>query len=499
MKVLFVTPELAPWMKSGGLGEISWSLPGALIEAGVDARILVPAYAPLRRAFPAARPVAEFPFPGGALAPARLLEARADNGLPLLLLDCEQYYLREGTAYLDADGNDFGDNHLRFGLLSRIAALLGSGESPLAWRPDVLHCNDWPCGLAPAHLHFMGGTKAATVMSIHNLAFQGIYPADTLGALGLPPESFAMDGVEYWGKLSFMKAGLHYAERITTVSPRYAEEIQTEAYGYGFAGLLRWRRDALTGILNGIDTKVWDPATDPHLPRRYEFAHLKGKEACKAALRERFGLNAEFSMPLLGAVCRITQQKGIDLLLEIGDRIAQVPAQLVVLGTGDRGLEAALSGLAQRHPGQFSVWIGFDDALAHLLEAGADIFLMPSRFEPCGLNQMYSLRYGTPPLVRNTGGLADTVVDCNAASLATGSANGFVFEEATPQALLEAIRRAAAAWRDKPLWHKLQRNGMALDFSWSRAATAYKDIYTGLTAKRTKKKAAASARSAAAS
>ncbi len=226
---------------------------------------------------------------------------------------------------------------------------------------------------------------------------------------------------------------------------------------------------------------------------------MKGKEACKAALRERFGLNAEFSMPLLGAVCRITQQKGIDLLLDIGDEIAQIPSQLVVLGTGDRGLEAALAGLAQRHPGQFSVRIGFDDALAHLVEAGADIFLMPSRFEPCGLNQMYSLRYGTPPLVRNTGGLADTVVDCDAASLAAGSANGFVFEEATSQALLDGIRRAAVAWRDKPLWHRLQRNGMALDFSWSRAADAYKDVYAGLAAGAAKKKAAAGARSAAAS
>ena len=482
-------------MKSGGLGEISWSLPGALIEAGVDARILVPAYAPLRRAFPAARPVAEFPFPGGALAPARLLEARADNGLPLLLLDCEQYYLREGTAYLGADGNDFGDNHLRFGLLSRVAALLGSGESPLAWRPDVLHCNDWPCGLAPAHLHFMGGTKAATVMSIHNLAFQGIYPADTLGALGLPPESFAMDGVEYWGKLSFMKAGLHYAERITTVSPRYAEEIQTEEFGYGFAGLLRWRRQDLVGILNGIDMGVWDPATDPHLPRRYEYAHLKGKEASKTALRSRFGLLEEGSSPLLGAVCRITHQKGLDLLIEIGDEIALLPAQLALLGTGDKSLEAALLGLAQRHPGRFSVWTGFDDGLAHLLEAGADIYLMPSRFEPCGLNQMYSLRYGTPPIVRETGGLADTVVDCSDATLASGTANGFVFRQASPAALLEAIRRAVAAWHDKALWHKLQRNGMVLDFGWSKAANTYQSVYAGL-AGEPKRKAGGARRSA---
>lgn len=470
-------------MKSGGLGEISWSLPAALHEAGVDARVLVPAYAPLLAAFPGAKQVAELAPPGGELPAARLLEARTGGGVPLLLLDCPAFFRRAGSAYLDADGNDFVDNYLRFGLLSNIAALLSSMASPLHWRPDVLHCNDWPCGLAPAYLHFMKGAKAATVMSIHNLAFQGIFPADTLSALGLPPAAFAMDGVEFWGKLSFMKAGLHYAERITTVSPRYAEEIQTEAFGYGFAGLLRWRRDDLTGILNGIDTKTWNPATDPYLPRHYEFAHLKGKEANKAALRQRFGLAADASSPLLGAVCRITQQKGLDLLLGIGDEITLIPAQLVLLGTGDKGLETALSSLAERHPGQFAVHIGFDDGLAHLVEAGSDIFLMPSRFEPCGLNQMYSLRYGTPPLVRNTGGLADTVVDCNDATLANGTANGFVFDDATPEALLVTIRRAVAAWHDKALWHKLQRNGMVLDFSWSNAATAYRAIYAELSLK----------------
>ena len=300
MKILFATPELAPWMKSGGLGEISASLPAALHEAGMDVRILVPAYAPLLAAFPDARLVAEFAHPGGNLLSARLLEAKADNGVPLLLIDCPAYYVRAGSAYLDGAGNDFADNHLRFGLLSRIAALLAGGTSPLRWHPDVLHCNDWPCGLAPAYLHFMEGATASTVMSIHNLAFQGIFPADTLEALGLPAAAYAIDGVEYWGELSFMKAGLHYAQRITTVSPRYAEEIQTEAFGYGFAGLLRWRNRDLTGILNGIDTRAWDPAADTYLPRRYEFAHMKGKDANKAALRQRLGLAQESSCPLFG-------------------------------------------------------------------------------------------------------------------------------------------------------------------------------------------------------
>jgi starch synthase len=481
MKLLFVTPELAPWMKSGGLGEISRSLPAALLQAGLDVRILVPAYPPLQAAFPDAHTLAEFASPGGLFPPCRLLECAADTGVPLLLLDCPTYYRREGSAYLDPGGNDFADNHLRFGLLSRIAALLACSGSPLDWRPDILHCNDWPCGLAPAYLHFMDDAgKAATVMSIHNLAFQGNFPANTLHALALPVAAYAMEGVEFWGKLSFMKSGLYYADRITTVSPRYAEEIQTETYGYGFAGLLRWRRKDLFGILNGIDSELWNPATDPYLPRHYALAHMEGKQACKAALRERFGLVAEPATPLLGAVCRITHQKGLDLLLGIDERIAALPAQLAVLGSGDKGLEAALAAMAARHPGRFAVRIGFDEALAHLVEAGADIFLMPSRFEPCGLNQMYSLRYGTPPVVRNTGGLADTVVDCNAATLAEGRANGFVFDEATPPALLEAIGRAVTAWHDKPLWRKLQRNGMLLDFGWSKAARAYLGVYAGL-------------------
>jgi len=498
LKVLFATPELAPWMKSGGLGDISSALPAALCGAGADVRILVPAYPALLSAFPSARTLAEFDSPGGVFPDCRLLTPGTDRGVRLLLIDCPAYYRRSGSAYLDADGNDFGDNHLRFGLLSRIAALLGSEATPLEWRPDILHCNDWPCGLAPAYLHFMSGKKAATVMSIHNLAFQGIFPADTLSPLGLPPEAFAMDGVEFWGKLSFMKAGLHFAGRITTVSPRYAEEIQTEAFGYGFAGLLRWRRQDLRGILNGIDTMEWNPAADPHLPRRYEFSHMKGKEICKTALRERFGLSLDYATPLLGMVCRITHQKGVDLLLEIGDAIAALPAQFALLGTGDRGLEAALAGLAARHPGQFAVCIGFDEGLSHLVEAGADIFLMPSRFEPCGLNQMYSLRYGTPPVVRETGGLADTVVDCDEARLADGTANGFVFREATPAALLDAIRRAVSAWHDKPTWRRLQGNGMALDFSWANAARAYLETYTDLASADARKKSAARTKSSAA-
>lgn len=481
-RVLFVTPELAPWIKSGGLGEISRSLPAALHEAGVDVRILVPAYPPLLAAFPEAHLVAEVAEPGGRLLPARLLEARLECGIPLLLIDCPDYYRRAGTAYQDIDGQDFADNALRFGLLSKVAAVLGSRGSPYPWRPEVVHCNDWPCGLAPAYLHFERrmAKKAATVMTVHNLAFQGIFPPSTLADLGLPPESFAMDGVEFWGNLSFMKAGLQFAGRITTVSPRYAAEIQGEEFGSGLAGLLRWRSRDLAGILNGIDTQAWNPATDPFLARRYDFAHIEAKAANKTALQRRMGLAEDASLPLLGVVSRITQQKGLDLLTQIAGDIARLPVQLVLLGRGDKALENQLAQLAARRPELFAVSIGFDEELAHLIEGGADIFLMPSRFEPCGLNQMYSLRYGTPPVVRATGGLADTVVNCTMETLAEGKANGFTFENATADDLLEAIRRALAAWRDKALWRRLQGNGMKQDFGWAQTAGRYRALYEEL-------------------
>lgn len=477
MKILFATPELAPWMKSGGLGEISLSLPEALLEAGMDVRILVPAYAPLLAAFPEARPLAEFPQPGGSLMPARLLEARTGKGVPLLLIDCPGYYVRAGSAYLDGEGNDFADNHLRFGLLSRIAALLSGSDTPLRWHPDVLHCNDWPCGLAPAYLHYMEGHKAAAVMSIHNLAFQGIFQPDTLDALGLPAAAFATEGVEFWDKLSFMKAGLHFAQRITTVSPRYAEEIQTEEFGYGFAGLLRWRQADLTGILNGIDMNVWDPARDIHLPHHYEFAHMRGKEANKTALRQRLGLAQAPSSPLFGAVSRITHQKGLDLLTEIGEDIALLPAQLVLLGAGDKHLEASLMALAGRHPGQFSVTLGYDEGLAHQIEAGSDIFLMPSRFEPCGLNQLYSLRYGTVPIVRAVGGLADSVVDASPENIRNGTATGIVFHHADVEAVTWAIEQGLALHRDETVWSGICRAGMRQCFDWKTSARRYVELY----------------------
>lgn len=480
-RVLFVTPEIAPWAKSGGLGDVSAALPAALREIGVDARVLVPAYPSVRAAFKSAKPVTDALILGGAFAPARLLAAHV-AAVPLLFIECPGYYERQGSAYQDPGGRDWPDNHLRFGLLSRVAALLGSEDSPLDWRPHVVHCHDWPSGLAPAYLNYLDGARSATLMTIHNVAFQGIFPAATLPVLGLPPQSFSVEGVEYYGKLSFLKAGIYYADGISTVSPTYAREIQTDELGFGMGGLLRLRSLRLTGILNGIDTAVWDPAVDALIAQRFDLAHLERKTANKLALLRQLHLEPDTNLPLLGVVSRLTHQKGLDLLTRIVPRIVAHPAQLVVLGSGEPRLEKALRKLAKRFPQRVAAVIGYDESLAHLIEAGADIFLMPSRYEPCGLNQMYSLRYGTPPVVRATGGLADTVVDCTPLSLKDGSATGFAFEPLNTGSLHQAIERALAAWHNKPMWRTLQKNGMTRDYGWRKAAREYCRLYRALMA-----------------
>ncbi|MQY50550.1 glycogen synthase GlgA [Rhodocyclus gracilis] len=473
--ILFAVSEIAPWVKTGGLGDVAAALPAALKHRRQDVRVLVPAYPALRRAFPEAQEVASLPSLTPALPPCRLLAANAD-GLPLLLLDCPELFDRPGNPYLDAAGSDYSDNVLRFGLLSRVAARLGQPDSPLAWQPDIVHLHDWQTALAAAFLHYEGG--AASVLTIHNIAFPGNFAPSDLAALALPPQSWSFDGVEYFGHFSFLKAGLQFATRLNTVSPTYAREILDEALGYGFAPLLRYRAQALYGLLNGIDTDAWNPAKDAHLAVPYSAGRLTGKRANKTALQARLGLEQRDDLPLFGVVSRLTEQKGLDLLLTLGSGLAEhLPGQLALLGSGDPALEAGFRALSERYPGRIASVIGFDEALAHQIEAGADIFLMPSRFEPCGLNQMYSLRYGTPPIVRQTGGLADSVVDCNEASLADGTATGFVFQDATAHALWQTLERATAVWKQPRLWRQLQQQGMRLDLSWKRAADAYLALY----------------------
>ena len=473
-RVLFVSPELAPWAKVGGLAEISRDLPRALAGAGLDVRLLVPAYPPLAAAFPDARCVAEFPAPGGAFAPARLLEAR--DRVPISLVDCPPYFARDGL-YQSREKTDWPDNHLRFGLLSRIAAILGGAGSPLDWQPHVIHCHDWQAGLTPAYLAYRDGGRVATVMTVHNLAYQGVFPAQVLDELGIPREAFTIDGLEYYGNVSLLKAGLSYATRLTTVSPTYAKEIQEPELGFGLDALLRRRAPHLTGISNGIDFAQWDPAHDPHIDHAYDEAHFEGKLHNKLALQREFGLPQSRQVPLFGMVSRLVWQKGIDLLIEAAPAIIRMGAQIVVHGEGHRDLEEALSALASRHPREIAVRIGFDEKRNHRIVAGADAFLLPSRYEPCGLTQLHSMRYGTLPVAHATGGLADWVVDTHAGTLRAGTATGFSFTPLTAKRLVATVERALDAYRAPLLWRKLQRYAMARNCSWKAAAPAYIDVY----------------------
>jgi starch synthase len=482
LRVLFVTAEIAPLVKTGGLGDVSAALPLALRRMGVDVRVLVPGYP----AVLAAVGVREKPATTiGVLASAgvtRIVPAQLPNGVPLLVVDHPWLFERPGGPYQDPSGMDWVDNAHRFGLFSKVAAMLAADASLLGWQPDILHCNDWHAGLAPAYLREVAPSQdaCATVLTVHNLAYQGIFPREWAKRLELSPSIFTPSGLEFHGSISFMKGGLQFADAITTVSPTYAREIQAGPFGFGLDGVLRARRDALVGILNGIDTDEWDPAHDPLIVQHYDAQNLAGKPVNREALQARLGLPEMGPAPLFGVVSRFVEQKGIDLVADIAERLVELPAQLVVLGTGDTALEQRFGRLAARHPQRIAVQIGFDTVLAHQIEAGVDAFLMPSRFEPCGMNQMYSQRYGTPPIVRATGGLADTVVDCNPATLADGTASGFVFDAASADALLATAQRAAATFAAEGDWHALQQNGMARDFSWAHAARLHADVYANV-------------------
>ena len=462
-RVLYVSPECAPMKKTGGLGDVSAALPEALRAAGVDVRTLLPGYAEVLAQIRKAKELARLTLLGFE---CRLLESG-----PLLALDCPPLYVRDGGAYQTHDGEDWEDNALRFGVLAKAAALLGSARTPLGWKAQVVHCNDWPAALAAVFMKLDPEKQASSLVTLHNLAFQGNFDAALLAELELPPSSFSMDGVEFHGRISFLKGGIACADALSTVSPTYAREIQTEEFGCGLDGLLRHRREVLAGILNGIDTAAWDPATDARIPQRYDARTLESKAVNKAALQQRMDLAVDDDIPLLGMVGRFTQQKGIDLVAAAAEELAAMPAQIAALGKGEREQENALRALAARHPGRIAVRVGFDEDLAHTIEAGADVFLMPSRFEPCGLNQMYSQRYGTPPVARATGGLIDTVQD---------GATGFLFERAERAELVAAVRRALTAYRDPARWIRIQRAGMLRDFSWAAPARRYADLYRRL-------------------
>jgi starch synthase len=475
MKILFVTSEAHPLIKTGGLADVSGALPAALQALGQDVRLLIPGYSPVLDKLENKRTVATFAvFPGQP--EVRLLSAKMpDSGVPVYVLDAPQYFCRVAGPYQYELGGDWPDNAMRFGMLSKVAALLGSAGSPVAWRADIVHCNDWQSGLAPAYLHLSREAHARTVMTIHNIAFQGSFDRDWLEPLDLPQSCFDMHGVEFHGYLSFLKAGLHYADRIVTVSPTYAREIQTTEMGYGMQGLLTVRNGDVSGILNGIDEQEWDPATDPYLAARYDSSDLAPKAAGKRALQQRLALEADERAPLLGVVSRLTYQKGLDMLLECLPKLLDGGAQLALLGSGEPELERRYLALAQRYSGRVSVNVRFDEGLSHQIMAGADIFLMPSRFEPCGLNQMYGMHYGTPPVVRRTGGLADSVID---ASLPDGT--GFVFDEATPAALYRTAVAAIDSYREQKSFRRIQLNGMRRDVGWRSSAQHYLELYRAI-------------------
>jgi starch synthase len=473
-RILFVTPELAPWAKAGGLGEISRDLPRALSATGLDVRVLVPAYPALTAALPGLRCVAEFPAPGAAFAPARLLQASHPS--TIYLVECAPYYERAGL-YQSPEGRDWPDNHLRFGLLARIAAILGGAGSPLDWHPHVIHCHDWQTGLTPAYLAHRDGGRTATVMTVHNLAYQGVFPPHVLDEIGMPREAFTVDGLEYYGNVSLLKAGLSYATRITTVSPTYAGEVLEPELGFGLDALLRRRAADFTGISNGIDVEQWDPARDPYIEKTYDARHFDNKLENKLALQRELGLPVDQSVPLFGMVSRLVWQKGVDLLIEAAPAILRLGAQIVVHGDGERDLEQALRALAERHPREIAVRIGFEERLNHRLVAGADTFLLPSRYEPCGLTQLHSMRYGTLPVAHATGGLADWVVDVHAETLRNGKATGFSFSPLTVANLVATVERALEVYRAPVLWRTLQRHAMARDCGWKTAAAAYRDVY----------------------
>ena len=475
MNVLFAVSECAPFVKTGGLADVAGALPKALMARGVSVKVLLPAYAAVTPLLDRAELVGEV---FGVDGTARLFALTAE-GLDLLLVDAPHLYRRPGGPYITEAGVDWPDNHFRFATLSRIAANIAR-DGVGGWTVDVLHVHDWQTALAPAYLRLDGRGGPPSVITIHNMAFQGVFPSASVDALALPRHGFHPEGYEYWGQIGFLKAGLVYADRITTVSPTYARELATAEFGMGLQGLIAARRADLLGVLNGVDLDVWNPETDPHLPANYSARRLRGKAQCKAALAAHFGLEPTPHAPLFGIVSRLTRQKGIHLLLSVLPRLLSRGATLAVLGAGDHDLEQAFRSAATAYPQRVGVQIGYNERLAHLLQAGADSILVPSRFEPCGLTQLYALRYGSPPVVARTGGLADTVVDANDAAVRTGCATGFQFAPIAAGLLGDALDRACDAYADPAGWTTLVRRAMKHPVGWEVSAARYANVYREL-------------------
>ena len=473
-RVLSVASECVPLIKTGGLADVVGALPGALAPLGWDMRVLLPAYRTLRAmtsGWPVVFEVADL-FGGTG----RVLHGEV-AGIQVLLLDAPHLYDRDGGPYSNAAG-DHPDNAQRFAALSWVAASIARDGLSDDWAPDVLHCHDWQAGFAPAYVAYGDEKDVATVMTVHNIAFQGWAPAWAMGALRLPASQFHPGALEYFGGLSSLKAGLVTADAITTVSPTYASELMRAEFGMGLEGVIVARADRVSGILNGVDTDVWSPEADPAITP-YSVKTLKDKAVNRSAIQAEFGLDVPG--PLAIVVSRLTDQKGIDLLPAVIPEFIEGGGGLLVLGSGDPALEAAMRGLETRFPGRVAVRIGYDEALSHRMFAGGDAVLVPSRFEPCGLTQMYGLRYGTLPVVAAVGGLADTVITANPAGLAAGVATGLTFHPTDAAAFAQALRQLLALHADPKQWAKLQRNAMAQPVGWETSAKAYAELYESLT------------------
>ena len=475
-KILFVSSEAHPLIKTGGLADVSGSLPKALLELSQQIHILLPNYKSLNLTEPA-QYRCSLRIDNCEL---NILETRLpESNVVVWLVDYPPYFDFSGNPYSDKHGHPWHNNAERFSLFCKVAVEISMNRAHLHWTPDVVHCNDWQTGLIPALLS-VEEERPSTVFTIHNMAYQGIFPAEKYQSLNLPKQLWHADGLEFFEMLSLIKGGLVYSDHITTVSPSYALEIQTAEYGYGLEGLLNYKQYVLTGIINGIDTDVWNPETDEHIAQHYNSKTLNKKVLNKTALQKQLSLPVDGKVLVFGLIGRLVEQKGIDLILDCLVEILTFPVQFVLLGSGEHQFEHRLHSLADLYPNKLSVTLSYDESLAHLIEAGVDVFLMPSRFEPCGLNQLYSQRYGTIPIVRKTGGLSDTIEDAVPESIANNTATGISFRDANPDSLMEAIKRAMILFSDQKTWRKLQQNCMKKDFSWENSAKQYLSLYDEL-------------------
>jgi starch synthase len=479
MQVLSVTPEIFPLIKTGGLADVTGALPIALADKGVTMRTLIPGFPTVMGAFRKKKAVHQYALLQGGKASVHAVQL---DGLDLFVLDAPHLFDRPGGPYGNATGVDWPDNWRRFAALSQVGGDIAGGAIS-GYQPDIVHAHDWQSAMTLAYMRYGKAVGTPSMMTVHNLAFQGQFGAGIFGELGLPAAAMALDGVEYYGGVGFLKAGLQAAWAITTVSPTYAQEIRSPEFGMGLDGLINMRAIDLHGIVNGIDIDIWNPATDKHLVSSYTAKTLKARAPNRAAVEERFNLDRDDS-PIVCVVSRLTWQKGMDILATVVDGIVATGARLAILGSGDAGLEGALLAAAARHRGRIGVVVGYDEGLSHTMQGGCDAIVIPSRFEPCGLTQLYGLRYGCVPVVARTGGLADTVIDANEAAISAGVATGFQFAPANAGALLYAMRRVVDAHANPAVWASIQRQGMKADVSWDKSAEKYVKLYRLLLSKR---------------